>query len=238
MRIIDEQHLKRPTFGSRGMTAWLCRQGERVNRKRVRRLMRVMGIEAIYPRPRTTQRCPEHRVFPYLLRDLTIDRPDQVWSTDITYVPMPRGFMYLTAVMDWYSRFVLAWRLSNSLEGTFCVEVLEAALALGRPEIFNTDQGVQYTATSFVSRLQAANIAISMDGRGRALDNVFIERLWRSVKYECLYLHGFETVPLLEQGLAEYFEFYCHERPHQGLGNQTPAEVYQSRKRRRRRVRK
>jgi len=208
MRLIDEQHLKHPTFGSRGMAAWLCRQGECINRKRVQRLMRVMGIEAIYPRPRTTQRCPEHRVFPYLLRDVTIDRPDQVWSTDITYVPMPRGFMYLTAVMDWHSRFVLAWQLSNSLEGTFCVEVLEAALALGQPEIFNTDQGVQYTATSFVSRLQAANIAISMDGRGRALDNVFIERLWRSVKYECLYLHGFETVPLLERGLAEYFEFY------------------------------
>jgi len=238
MRLIDEEHLKHPTFGSRGMTAWLCRQGEHVNRKRVQRLMRVMGIEAIYPRPRTTQRCPEHRVFPYLLRDLTIDRPDQVWSTDITYVPMPRGFMYLTAVMDWHSRYVLAWQLSNSLEGTFCLEVLEAALALGQPEIFNTDQGVQYTATSFVSRLQAANIAISMDGRGRALDNVFIERLWRSVKYECLYLHGFETVPLLEQGLTEYSEFYCHERPHQGLGNQTPAEVYQQRKRRRRRAQK
>jgi putative transposase len=238
MRLIDEQHLKHPTFGSRGMAAWLCRQGAWINRKRVQRLMRVMGIEAIYPRPRTTQRCPEHRVFPYLLRDLTIDRPDQVWSTDITYVPMPRGFMYLTAVMDWHSRFVLAWQLSNSLEGTFCVEVLEAALALGQPEIFNTDQGVQYTATNFVSRLQAANIAISMDGRGRALDNVFIERLWRSVKYECLYLHGFETVPRLEQGLAEYFEFYCHERPHQGLGNQTPAEVYQTRKRRRRRAQK
>ena len=149
---------------------------------------------------------------------------------DITYVPMPRGFMYLTAVIDWYSRYVLAWQLSNSLEGTFCLEVLESALELGQPEIFNTDQGVQYTAASFTDRLAAAEIAISMDGRGRALDNVFIERLWRSVKYECLYLHGFETVPLLERGLTDYFAFYCHERPHQGLNNRTPAEVYQERK--------
>ena len=230
MRMIDEQYLLRPYFGSRRMTTWLCRQGECVNRKRVQRLMRIMGMEAIGPKPCTTRRCPEHRVFPYLLRNLPIERPDQVWSTDITYVPMPRGFMYLTAVIDWYSRYVLAWQLSNSLEGTFCLEVLESALELGQPEIFNTDQGVQYTAASFTDRLAAAEIAISMDGRGRALDNVFIERLWRSVKYECLYLHGFETVPLLERGLTDYFAFYCHERPHQGLNNRTPAEVYQERK--------
>jgi putative transposase len=188
--------------------------------------MRVMGIQALYPKPRTTRRNPEHRVFPYLLRGVEIDRPNQVWSTDITYVPMPRGSMYLTAVIDWYSRYVLSWRLSNSLEGTFCIEALEEALSYGTPEIFNTDQGVQYTCASFTGRLAQAAVAISMDGRGRALDNVFIERLWRSVKYECLYLHGFATVAGLESGLADYFDFYCHERPHQGLRNRTPLEVY------------
>jgi putative transposase len=226
MRLIDEQYLRRPFFGSRRMAVWLASVGRVVNRKRVQRLMRLMGIEALYPKPSTTQRHPEHRVFPYLLRDVAIVRPDQVWSTDITYVPMPRGFMYLTAVIDWYSRYVLSWQLSNSLEGSFCIEALEAALSLGRPEIFNTDQGVQYTASAFTSRLQQAEVLISMDGRGRALDNVFVERLWRSVKYECLYLHGYATVPELAAGLSEYFEFYRHERPHQALGYATPAEVY------------
>lgn len=226
MRLIDEQYLRRPFYGSRRMTLWLQGQRQDVNRKRVRRLMRQMGLEAIYPRPRTTWRNTKHRVFPYLLRGVAVEQPDQVWSSDITYVPMPRGFMYLTAVIDWYSRYVLAWRLSNTLEGSFCVEALEDALLLGKPRIFNTDQGVQYTAASFVQRLEQAQVAISMDGRGRALDNVFVERLWRSVKYECIYLHGFATVPALERGLKEYFDFYCHERPHQGLQNSTPAAVY------------
>jgi putative transposase len=233
MRLIDEQYLQRPFFGSRRMAVWLESVGHVVNRKRVQRLMRLMGIEALYPKPRTTHNNPEHRVFPYLLRDIKIVRPDQVWSTDITYVPMPRGFMYLTAVIDWYSRYVLSWELSNSLEGSFCQEVLEAALAQGRPEIFNTDQGVQYTATAFTSRLQQAGVLISMDGRGRALDNVFVERLWRSVKYECLYLHGFATVPALTQGLGDYFDFYRHERLHQALDYSTPAEVYAQRAKRR-----
>ena len=233
MRLIDEQYLRRPFFGSRRMAVWLESVGRVVNRKRVQRLMRLMGIEALYPKPRTTQNNPEHRIFPYLLRDVAIVRPDQVWSTDITYVPMPRGFMYLTAVIDWYSRYVLSWQLSNSLEGSFCLEALEQALRHGRPEIFNTDQGVQYTAAAFTGRLQRDEILISMDGRGRALDNVFIERLWRSVKYECLYLHGFATVPALTQGLTDYFDFYRHERPHQALDYSTPAQVYRRRAKRR-----
>jgi len=230
MRRIDEQYLETPYFGSRKMAVWLCRQGESVNRKRVQRLMRVMGIEAIYPKPRTTQRNAEHRVFPYLLRDVKIERPDQVWSTDITYVPMPRGFMYLTAVIDWFSRYVLSWKLSNSLEGSFCLEALDDALRRGKPEIFNTDQGSQYTANSFTGRLQAADVAISMDGRGRALDNVFIERLWRSVKYERIYLHGYATVAELDRGLESYFAFYNDKRPHQGIENRTPAELYPKRR--------
>jgi putative transposase len=226
MRLIDEQYLQTPFFGSRKMAVWLRRAGEQVNRKRVQRLMRVMGIEAIYPKPRTTRRQAEHRVFPYLLRDVPIVRPDQVWSTDITYVPLLRGFMYLTAVMDWFSRYVLSWRLSNSLEGSFCVEALDDALRRGQPEIFNTDQGCQYTANSFTGRLQAAGIAISMDGRGRALDNVFIERLWRSVKHERIYLHGYDSVAELEHGLKTYFVFYNDERPHQALNDRTPSELY------------
>jgi putative transposase len=229
MRMLDEQYLKRPYFGSRRMALWLQDQGEDVNRKRVQRLMRTMSIEALYPKPRTTQRSLEHRIYPYLLRDMEILQPDQVWSTDITFVPMPRGFMYLTAVIDWYSRYVLSWRLSNSLEGTFCLEALEDALSRSVPKIFNTDQGVQYTSASFTGRLLQAGVAISMDGRGRALDNVFVERLWRSVKYECLYLEGFETVTALEIGLRSYFEFFCYERRHQGLANRTPAEVYKRR---------
>jgi len=226
MRLMDEQYLKTPFYGSRRMVVWLRRQGEEVNRKRVQRLMQLMGIEAIYPKPRTTQRKANHRVFPYLLRNVEVIRPDQVWSSDITYVPMPRGFMYLTAVIDWYSRYVLSWQLSNTLEGSFCVDTLEEALRYGTPEIFNTDQGAQYTAVAFTSRLEQAEVAISMDGRGRALDNVFIERLWRSVKYESIYLHGFATVAELERGLEGYFDFYCHGRPHQSLNYCTPAEVY------------
>lgn len=229
MRRIDEQYLQTPFYGSRRMTTWLLAQGEVVNRKRVQRLMRRMGLEAIYPQPRLSQRGPEARIYPYLLRNVAIVRPDQVWSTDITYVPMPRGYVYLTAVLDWYSRYVLSWELSDSLEGTFCLSALEQALGSGVPEIFNTDQGTQYTSLAFTGRLQRAGVAISMDGRGRALDNAFIERLWRSVKYEEIYLREHATVKSLTRGLASYFQFYCHERPHQGLGNRTPAEVYRER---------
>jgi putative transposase len=226
MRWIDKQYLQTPFLGSRRMTVWLQAEGWTVNRKRVQRLMRLMGIEAIYPRPRTTQRNAQHRVFPYLLRDVPIVRVDQVWSTDITYVALLCGFMYLTAVIDWYSRYVLSWRLSNSLEGAFCVEAVQDALQFGTPKIFNTDQGSQYTATSFTTCLERAGVAISMDGRGRALDNVFIERLWRTVKYEWLYLHGYDTVPELHAGLTSYFHFYNEVRRHQSLGYRTPAEVY------------
>lgn len=229
MRLIDEQYLQTPFYGARRMVVALAAQGELTCRKRVTRLMRRMGLEAVGPRPRTTHRDPNHRIFPYLLRNVEIKRRDQVWSSDITYVPMPRGYLYLTAVMDWYSRYVLSWRLSDTLEGAFCVEALEDALRGGTPEIFNTDQGSQFTARAFTTRLEEAGVAISMDGRGRALDNVFIERLWRSVKHESIYLHGFRTTSELEQGLREYFEFYCHRRPHQGLDNRTPANVYEGR---------
>jgi putative transposase len=226
MRLIDEQYLHTPFYGSRGMTQWLIRQGHDVNRKRVRRLMRVMGLEAIYPRRRTSVPSPEHRIFPYLLRNLAIERPNQVWSADITYVPLRRGFMYLVAVLDWHSRYVLSWELSNTLDSGFCVAALEAALAWQQPEIFNTDQGAQFTSRAFTGVLEAADVAISMDGRGRALDNVFIERLWRSVKYENIYLQGYETAVELERGLASYFDFYCYERLHMALDYQTPWEVY------------
>jgi putative transposase len=226
MRLIDEQYLKTPFYGSRRMVWWLERQGYVVNRKRVQRLMRLMGIEAIYPKPRTTVRNGEHRIFPYLLRDRVINRPNQVWASDITYVPLARGFVYLVAVLDWFSRHVVSWRLSNTLEGSFCLEALEEALTVSRPEIFNTDQGVQFTAKAFTSRLEAAGIAVSMDGRGRALDNVFVERLWRSVKYEEVYLKSYESVAEVEEGLSWYFRFYAHERPHSSLGNRTPAAVY------------
>jgi putative transposase len=238
MRLIDEQYLKTPFYGSRGMTQWLRRGGYNVNRKRVRRLLRVMGLEAIYPRRRTSGPCPEHRIYPYLLRNLAIERPDQVWSADITYVPLRRGFMYLVAVLDWHSRYVLSWELSNTLDGGFCLAALEAALgtnpAQRQPEIFNTDQGAQFTSQAFTGRLAGAGIAISMDGRGRALDNVFIERLWRTVKYEDIYLRGYETAAELERGLASYFEFYCHERLHMALGYRTPWEAYTAGRRLRR----
>jgi putative transposase len=226
MRRIDEQYLKTPFYGSRRLTAWLSRQGEEVNRKRVQRLMGIMGLAAIYPGPRTTVTNPDHKIFPYLLRGLTIDRRDQVWSTDITYIPLEEGFMFLAAVIDWHSRFVLSWRLSNTLDGRFCLEALEAALKGGHPEIFNTDQGSQFTARAFTGRLEEAGIAVSMDGRGRALDNVFVERLWRSLKYEEVYLKAYRSVRELAKGLEEWFAFYNHERPHQSLAYRTPAEVY------------
>ncbi len=226
MRKIDEQYTACPFYGSRRMTAWLTDQGEEVNRKRVQRLMRVMGLEAIYPKPRLSLAGKGHRIYPYLLRGVTVERADQVWSADITYVPLPRGFMYLAAVIDWFSRYVVAWRLSNTLDGSFCLEMLEEALRSGKPEVFNTDQGVQFTAGAFTGCLERAGVAVSMDGRGRALDNVFVGRLWRSVKYEDIYIRGYEAVSELHQGLGRYFTFYNHERLHQSLGYQTPAAVY------------
>jgi putative transposase len=228
MRLIDQQFLKTPFYGSRRMTASLERSGETVNRKRVQRLMAKMGLEAIFPRPRTTIAATDARVYPYLLRDRELTHVNEVWSSDITYVPMRHGFMYLTAVIDWYSRYVLSWRLSNTLEGRFCLEALDEALATGRPEIFNTDQGSQFTAWEYTRRLEEAGIAVSRDGRGRALDNVFVERLWRSVKYEDIYIKDYERVPDLESGLTAYFQFYDEERPHQSLGYRTPGEVYRA----------
>ncbi len=228
MRLIDQQFLKTPFYGSRRMTASLGRSGETVNRKRVQRLMAKMGLEALFPRPRTTTAAPDARVYPYLLRDRELTHVDEVWSSDITYVPMRHGFMYLTAVIDWYSRYVLSWQLSNTLEGRFCLEALDAALATGRPEIFNTDQGSQFTAREYTDRLEEAGIAVSRDGRGRALDNVFVERLWRSVKYEDIYIKDYERVPDLVSGLTSYFRFYDEERLHQSLGYRTPGEVYRA----------
>jgi putative transposase len=221
MRAIDKQYLATPFYGSRRMAVVLD-----VNRKRVARLMRVMGLEAVYPRRRTTRPAAGHKIYPYLLRNLEITRPDQVWATDITYVPLRHGFLYLVAVMDWFSRYVLAWRLSNTLEGSFCLEALNAALDIGRPEIFNSDQGAQFTAAAFTARLESCGVAISMDGRGRALDNVFIERLWRSVKYEEVYLKDYGDGWEAEDSLAGYFRFYCQRRVHQSLGYRTPVELY------------
>jgi putative transposase len=227
MRLIDEQYLRTPFYGSRRMTAWLQTQGHAVNRKRVQRLMQVMGLEGLAPGPRTSRPAPEHQVYPYLLRNLEINQPDQVWCTDITYVPMPMGFMYLVVIMDWYSRYVLAWEVSNTLDTAFCLDALETALAGARPQIFNSDQGAQFTSGDFTQRLQDAGVSISMDGRGRAFDNIFVERLWRTIKYEELYLKAYEGVAELLEGLGRYFEFYNNERLHQGLGYQTPAAVYQ-----------
>lgn len=227
MRRIDEMHLQRPFYGSRRLRDWLQDEGYGVGRKRVRRLMRLMGIRALYPRPRTSKPGKGHKIYPYLLRDLTIDRPNQVWATDITYIPMARGFVYLVAIMDWYSRKVLAWRLSNSMESDFCVEALEEALTnSGSPEIFNTDQGAQFTSEAFTGVLIDAGVDISMDGKGRWVDNVFVERLWRSVKYEDVYLKAYETVAEARDGLGTYFEFYNHERRHQSLDRLTPEHVY------------
>ena len=229
MGLIDRKYTDCPFYGSRRMTVWLNEDnGERVNRKRVVRLMRLMGLEAIYPRPKLSA-GRKHKVYPYLLRGVTIERPDQVWSTDITYVGLPGGFMYLVAVIDWHSRFVLSWELSNTPDGSFCLDALEAALRWGKPEVFNTDQGTQFTAEAFTGRLEAAGVAVSMDGKGRCLDNVFVERLWRTVKHEDIYLRGYETARQLRAGLARYFGFYNAERRHQSLGYRTPQEVYAAR---------
>lgn len=226
MRLIDEHYMKMPFYGWPRMTAHLRRQGYDINHKRVQRLMQKMGLQAIYPRPRPKNERHEHKIYPYLLRGLNIVRIDQVWSTDITYIPIQNGFMYLVAVIDWYSRYILSWQLSNTLDGHFCQVALQQALSQGRPEIFNTDQGVQFTAEAFTSILNQAHIQISMDGRGRALDNIFIERFWRSLKYDDIYPHNYATVPLLLTGLQNYFTLYNHERLHQSLDYRTPAEVY------------
>ena len=231
MRLIDQEYTRCPFYGSRRWRAWLRDQGHQVNRKRVQRLMRLMGIEAIYPKPRLSVVDRQHKVYPYLLRGVAVVRPDQVWSADITYVPLSCGFMYLAATIDWYSRYVLAWRLSNTLDGSFCLEMLQEALSQGKPEVFNTDQGVQFTACAWTGCLESAGVAVSMDGKGRCLDNVFVERLWRSVKYEDIYLKGYQAVPPLQDGLAVYFPFYNEQRPHQALAYRTPAEVYRASRR-------
>jgi putative transposase len=227
MNMIDEQYTKTPFYGWRRMTTYLRRvKKQPINGKRVRRLMRLMALQAIYPQPKTKKQGPEHRIYPYLLREVPIVRTNQVWSTDITYIKMATGFMYLTAIIDWFSRYVLAWQLSNTLDNYFCLLALEQALAQAKPEIFNTDQGVQFTAHSFTGRLERDNIQVSMDGRGRALDNIFVERLWRSVKYEHVYLYNHATVSDLQAGLSDYFDFYNYGRFHQSLDDRTPAEVY------------
>lgn len=227
MRLIDEQYMKTPVYGSRSMRNFLRRKGYKVNRKRVQRLMRRMGLTAIYPRPKTSKPYPGHRIYPYLLKGLDIDRPDMVWAADITYIPLERGFMYLVAIMDWHSRKVLAWRLSNTLESDFCVSALEEAIfRYGRPEIFNTDQGGQFTSVAFTNVLKSNGIKISMDGRGRYLDNRFIERLWWTVKYHYLYLHAFDSGADLRSGLKSWFDYYNRERFHQSLNDMTPDECY------------
>lgn len=226
MRLLDEQYTRTPFYGVRRMRHWLTEQGYRVNVKRVRRLLRQMGLEAIYPKPWLSQAAPGHRLYPYRLRGLKIERPNQVWASDITYVRLRQGFIYLVAILDWFSRYVLSWEVSTSLDSAFCLTALEWALQTGCPEIFNTDQGAQFTSEDFTKRLERSGITISMDGRGRAMDNIFVERLWRSVKYEEVYLHDYEQVQEAVKNLGKYFGFYNHERPHQALSYQTPAAMY------------
>jgi putative transposase len=226
MRFIDEQYTRTPFYGVRKMTWWLGEQGYAVNAKRVRRMMRQMGLEAIYRKPRLSVPEPGHRIYPYRLRGLKIDRPNQVWSSDITYIRLRQGFIYLAAVMDWFSRYVLAWEVSVSLETSFCLAALDWALPSGPPDIFNTDQGSQFTSEDFTSRLESHGIDISMDGRGRVSDNIFIERLWRTVKYEEVYLKDYLDVREAVSNLKSYFAFYNHQRPHQALGYQMPAAIY------------
>jgi len=229
MRRMDELHLAWPFYGSRRMAAVLRRDGWAVNRKRAKRLMRVMGLEAIYQKPNTSRGHPEHKVYPYLLRGLVIERPNQVWCADITYIPMAKGFVYLVAVMDWFSRRVLAWRMSITMETTFCVEALQEALDRhGPPEIFNTDQGVQFTSSDFLAELETRGVRISMDGKGRYLDNIFIERLWRSLKYEEVYIKAYDSVADARRGIGGWLTFYNEERPHQALGYRTPCEVHET----------
>jgi len=243
MVLIDQQYMKTPFYGSRRMATTLKQMGYCVNRKRIQRLMRQMGIQAIYPKPlqrlmrqmgiqaiypkpRLSLNEKEHRIYPYLLRDICVDRVDHVWCADITYIALRQGFMYLVAILDWYSRYVLSWQLSNTLDTAFCLEALDEALRISVPEIFNTDQGSQFTSVAFTGRLKEADVKISMDGRGRVFDNIFIERLWRSLKYEDIYIRDYQTVLELSAGLDRYFRFYNHQRPHQALEDKTPAMVY------------
>lgn len=227
MRLIDQEYTRAPFYGYRKMTARLNNHhGFRVNHKRIARLMGDMGLQAVYPRPRTSIPEQQQPKYPYLLRGLDIHRPNQVWAADITYVPMPLGFMYLVAIMDWFSRFVVAWQVSNTLEGTFYLEALRQALHHAQPEIFNTDQGSQFTAHDFTNELKAAGSHISMDGRGRVFDNIFVERLWRTVKYEDIYIKEYATVPALVTGLSDYFHLYNYERPHQSLDYRVPADIH------------
>jgi len=229
LREIDAEYTRHPFYGSRKIAVYLCDQGHQINRKRVQRLMKILGLAGMAPGPNTSRPHPQHMIYPYLLRGVTVTRPNHVWSTDITYIRMARGFIYLVAVIDWYSRKVLSWQLSNTLDGGFCVDCLEQALrTFGIPDIFNSDQGCQFTADAFTSVLKIHGISISMDGRGRALDNIFVERLWRSVKHEDVYLKGYSTVPEVQLGLTEYFVFYNMERKHQSLGYSTPNEVYRT----------
>ena len=227
--MLDELYTVHPFYGTRRMVVALGRRGHYVNHKRVQRLMRSMGLAGIAPGPNTSQRHPGHKIYPYLLRGMAITRPNQVWSTDITYVRLPRGFVYLVAIIDWYSRKVLSWRLSNTMDAAFCVDALQDALSqYGAPEIFNSDQGSQFTSSAFTGLLKQTDVQISMDGRGRAFDNIFVERLWRTVKYEDVYLRGYSSLGELTVGLSDYFQFYNAERPHQSLDNQTPDEVYRN----------
>jgi putative transposase len=226
MRLLDEKYTRTPFYGVRRMMIWLGEVGHTVNPKRVRRLMRLMGLEAIYPKPRLSLGGPGHKIYPYLLSGVPIERINQVWSTDITYIRLRHGFVYLTAVMDWYSRYVLSWEISVTMETSFCVAALDWALRRGKPEIFNSDQGAQFTSCDFTRRLLDENIQISMDGRGRVFDNIFVERLWRTVKYEDIYLKDYTDVPMLIGGLGDYFDFYNRERSHQSLGYRTPASLY------------
>jgi len=228
MKLIDGQYLSTPFYGARRMAVWLKKQGYRVNRKRIQRLMRIMGLKAIYRRPRTSKPAPGHKIYPYLLSDIEVTRPNQVWAADITYIPMARGFLYLVAIIDWYSRYVLSWRLSNTLDADFCVDALDEALRKGQPEIFNTDQGAQFTSEVFTRLLEQHGVRISMDGKGRYSDNLFIERLWRTVKYEEVYLKAYQDGRDARISLGNYFRFYNAERPHQALGYRTPAEVFTS----------
>ncbi len=227
MRLIDEQFLRAPFYGSRQMARWLGRQGYRVGRKRARRLMRKMGLVPIYQAPKTSLANPDHKIYPYLLRDMAIDRPNQVWCADITYIPMRRGFLYLVAIMDWHSRKVLSWRLSNTMDASFCVDALKEAFAIyGAPAIFNTDQGSQFTSLEFTEAVKNAGVRISMDGKGRWMDNVFIERLWRSLKYECVYLNALESGSQAGTIIGDWIEFYNTQRPHSTFNGRTPHEVY------------
>ena len=226
MELIDHQYMATPFYGARKIAAWLKHKGQMVNRKHVRRLMQVMGLKAIYRRPRTSKPAVGHKVYPYLLSGMAITRPNQVWAADITYIPMARGFLYLVVIMDWYSRYVLSWRLSNTLDADFCVDALQEALGKGRPDIFNTDQGSQFTSEAFTNLLKQHDIRISMDGKGSYNDNLFIERLWRTVKYEEVYLKAYQDGREARIGIGDYFRFYNDDRPHQALGYRTPAKVF------------